>query len=96
MLKKRKHKIKRRNTEPSVNHALALASGGAEAAGPSSALYGGAMGGEIIPEHPVNLVNFVLIFFLCTTCMKDLSKLPLLFVSFQADICDSPTHATAV
>jgi hypothetical protein len=70
MLKKRKHKIKRRNTEPTVNHPLVLASGsasGAETAGACSASYGSHVT-ETIPEHPVNL----------------------------ADICDSPTHATAV
>jgi len=75
MLKKRKHKIKRRNTEPTVNHALVLATGsagGAEAAGPSSALFGGAMGGEVIPEHPVNLV-------MATIVMK---KTPLLSYIF--------------
>lgn len=69
MLKKRKHKIKRRNTEPTVNHPLVLAGGstlgGAESLGSSSY---GAHASESIPEHPVNL----------------------------ADICDSPTHATAV
>ena len=68
MLKKRKHKIKRRNTEPSVNHPLALAT-------PSNAAVEGAIGGglcdETIAEHPQPPVNL-------------------------ADICDSPTHATAV
>ena len=70
MLKKRKHKIKRRNTEPTVNHPLVLATGsasGAESVGATSAAYG-VHAVESIPEHPVNL----------------------------ADICDSPTHATAV
>ena len=70
MLKKRKHKIKRRNTEPTVNHPLVLAggsAGGAESLGACSSSYG-AHAAETIPEHPVNL----------------------------ADICDSPTHATAV
>jgi hypothetical protein len=78
MLKKRKHKIKRRNTEPSVNHPLVLATPSAnpgtggekqkhkhdqQVGGPSSA---GAAEGQQSP--PFNL----------------------------ADICDSPTHATAV
>ena len=69
MLKKRKHKIKRRNTEPTVNHPLVLATGsavGPESVGACSSY--GAHGAESIPEHPINL----------------------------ADICDSPTHATAV
>ena len=74
MLKKRKHKIKRRNTEPSVNHPLVLAT---PSAGPGGAVGGaaGAAGGQpdlsemtIQEQPPVNL----------------------------ADICDSPTHATAV
>ena len=38
MLKKRKHKIKRRNTEPSVNHPLVLAT---PSAGPGAAAPGG-------------------------------------------------------
>ena len=69
MLKKRKHKIKRRNTEPTVNHPLVLATGsavGPESVGACSSY--GAHAAESIPEHPINL----------------------------ADICDSPTHATAV
>ena len=75
MLKKRKHKIKRRNTEPSVNHqtVLATASSGAAGSNTSGTQLGmlGADGGDgIILEHPTN-VNL-------------------------ADICDSPTHATAV
>lgn len=79
MLKKRKHKIKRRNTEPSVNHqnVLSTPSGGG-AGGPHTSTAGGAHigilgadGGDgTILEHPQN-VNL-------------------------ADICDSPTHATAV
>lgn len=71
MLKKRKHKIKRRNTEPTVNHQpiLSTPSGGAASSYPH---HHGILGPDgtdgVIPEHPVNL----------------------------ADICDSPTHATAV
>ncbi len=42
MLKKRKHKIKRRNTEPSVNHPLVLAT---PSAGPQVHTGGGAAGG---------------------------------------------------
>ena len=41
MLKKRKHKIKRRNTEPSVNHPLVLAT---PSAGPGAAAPGGGGG----------------------------------------------------
>lgn len=70
MLKKRKHKIKRRNTEPSVNHPLVLATPsntGVVAEGAS----GGGLCDETIAEHPQPPVNL-------------------------ADICDSPTHATAV
>lgn len=80
MLKKRKHKIKRRNTEPTVNHQTVLSTpsaGGASAAGGAASSYPhyspmGILGQEdaTIPEHPPN-VNL-------------------------ADICDSPTHATAV
>jgi len=71
MLKKRKHKIKRRNTEPSVNHQTVLStpSAGGAAMGTGGMGLGGPDGGDAtIPEHPPNL----------------------------ADICDSPTHATAV
>ena len=70
MLKKRKHKIKRRNTEPSVNHPLVVATpGGSNNAASTSGNEGGpCVVDETIHEHPVNL----------------------------ADICDSPTHATAV
>ena len=70
MLKKRKHKIKRRNTEPSVNHPLVLAT-------PSNAgvVAEGAAGfegcDEPIAEHPQPTINLV-------------------------ELCDSPTHATAV
>ena len=87
MLKKRKHKIKRRNTEPSVNHPLVLATpgqaannGGQEGSGQHPASAGAAFSGgpgslmsaeDTIPEHPQPPVNL-------------------------ADICDSPTHATAV
>ena len=73
MLKKRKHKIKRRNTEPTVNHQLVLATpsaGGATSGGPSMGLLGPDGTDGTIPEYPPN-VNL-------------------------ADICDSPTHATAV
>ena len=71
MLKKRKHKIKRRNTEPSVNHPLVLAT---PSAGPAPVQEGqvagaaAAAGSAGQQPPPVNL----------------------------ADICDSPTHATAV
>lgn len=41
MLKKRKHKIKRRNTEPSVNHPLVLAT---PSAGPAPVTEGVVMG----------------------------------------------------
>ena len=54
MLKKRKHKIKLRNTEPTVNHPLVLATGsasGAESVGATSAAYG-VHAVESIPEHP--------------------------------------------
>ena len=73
MLKKRKHKIKRRNTEPSVNHPLALAGPQQQpsSAGPESGLSGSNLAEDSIPEHPQPPVNL-------------------------ADICDSPTHATAV
>ena len=37
MLKKRKHKIKRRNTEPSVNHPLALAAQPSQTSAPALA-----------------------------------------------------------
>lgn len=80
MLKKRKHRIKRRNTEPTVNHPLVLAT---PSAGPSVGPPGGGVSpppsaggqeqqqkprGDFPSQPPVNL----------------------------ADICDSPTHATAV
>ena len=74
MLKKRKHKIKRRNTEPTVNHQTVLSTPSTGSAGPVSASgqYHTMLGQDgvdpTIPEHPPNL----------------------------ADICDSPTHATAV
>jgi len=71
MLKKRKHKIKRRNTEPTVNHQTVLStpSTGGASSGQYHTTLGGQDGGDAtIPEHPPNL----------------------------ADICDSPTHATAV
>lgn len=69
MLKKRKHKIKRRNTEPTVNHQLVLAT--PSAGGHSGVSNLGPDGSDgTIPEYPPN-VNL-------------------------ADICDSPTHATAV
>ena len=69
MLKKRKHKIKRRNTEPSVNHPVVLATpSAAPGVGGSDGATGGIEGS--IPEHPQGM-NL-------------------------ADICDSPTHATAV
>lgn len=72
MLKKRKHKIKRRNTEPTVNHQLVLATpsaGGGSGHSPMGILGPDGSDGTI-PEYPPN-VNL-------------------------ADICDSPTHATAV
>lgn len=79
MLKKRKHKIKRRNTEPSVNHPLVLATpsagpvqqqGGEKQKGKKEAEAGsaGAVSNSGQQSPPFNL----------------------------ADICDSPTHATAV
>lgn len=75
MLKKRKHKIKRRNTEPTVNHQTVLSTPSTGSAGPQLNISGqyhtmlGQDGADgTIPEHPPNL----------------------------ADICDSPTHATAV
>ena len=72
MLKKRKHKIKRRNTEPSVNHPLTLAAQ-PSSAGPDDGASSGPnnLADDPIPEHPQPPVNL-------------------------ADICDSPTHATAV
>ncbi len=83
MLKKRKHRIKRRNTEPSVNHPLVLATPSSgpqpttvqeqqqqQQAHPAHSAQGGKEGGQQQQqqERPPNL----------------------------ADICDSPTHATAV
>ena len=79
MLKKRKHKIKRRNTEPTtaVNHQMVLAthSTGMGGGGSSTTTHHpqiGILGPDgsdgTLSEHPPNL----------------------------ADICDSPTHATAV
>ena len=81
MLKKRKHKIKRRNTEPSVNHPLVLATPSAGPAPVTEGVVMGQPGGAVGKdpasgdsghgqqgERPVNL----------------------------AYICDSPTHATAV
>ena len=75
MLKKRKQKIKRRNTEPTVNHQTVLSTPSTGSAGPQLNISGqyhtmlGQDGADgTIPEHPPNL----------------------------ADICDSPTHATAV
>ena len=70
MLKKRKHKIKRRNTEPSVNHQNVLSTPSTGGAGTSIGILGADGGDGTILEHPQN-VNL-------------------------ADICDSPTHATAV
>ena len=70
MLKKRKHKIKRRNTEPSVNHPLVLATP-SNTSVIAEGFSGSGMTEETILEHPQPPVNL-------------------------ADICDSPTHATAV
>lgn len=70
MLKKRKHKIKRRNTEPSVNHPIVLATPSNKGLFEEGAGVGGLVD-ETILEHPQPPVNL-------------------------ADICDSPTHATAV
>ncbi len=63
MLKKSKHKFKRRNTEPMVNHSLVASTPSAGAAVAS-----GQQQQQQQQQPPVNL----------------------------ADICDSPTHATAV
>ena len=77
MLKKRKHKIKRRNTEPTVNHQTVLSTPSTGSAGPVSisgqyhSMLGQDGGDGTIPEE--------------TNPPKNL-----------ADICDSPTHATAV
>jgi hypothetical protein len=67
MLKKRKHKIKRRNTEPTVNHPVVLATP-STGSGYHHGILGADGGDGTIMEHAPNL----------------------------ADICDSPTHATAV
>lgn len=68
MLKKRKHKIKRRNTEPTVNHQPVLSTPSGGGAGATIGILNPDGTDGTIHEHPVNL----------------------------ADICDSPTHATAV
>ena len=73
MLKKRKHKIKRRNTEPSVNHPLVLATqstGQQQQQVPSV---------PAVPEGAAALPG---------DQQQQYFNL--------ADICDSPTHATAV
>lgn len=70
MLKKRKHKIKRRNTEPTVNHQTVLSTPSTGGASGSSQYHTMLGQDETIPEHPET---------------RNL-----------ADICDSPTHATAV
>ena len=72
MLKKRKHKIKRRNTEPSVNHPLVLATQSNTATTiVEDTTTASNVCDETILEHPQPTINLV-------------------------DICDSPTHASAI
>ena len=95
MLKKRKHRFKRRNTEPTVNHPMVLSTPSAGPAVPAiappppppSVHTGGGtfstspIGGQSTSPGPGSAAR------------GDLPPQPPVNL---ADICDSPTHATAV
>ena len=87
MLKKRKHRFKRRNTEPTVNHPMVLSTPSAGPAVVTPPHHQQQHHHQQQQHHPPCPPTT-----LATATRVDSQQPPVNL----ADICDSPTHATAV